>query len=295
MNQQETSDLKKAGKIAQEVVKYAKSIIKPSMPLLEIAEKIESNIEELGGKPAFPANLCINDIAAHDTPSYNDERKASGLLKIDIGVHVNGQIADTAFSLDLENSEENKKLIQASQEALESALKVIKKDIELWKIGHAIQQAIEKQGFSPIRNLSGHELKPFRVHAGLTIPNYNNNSNIKIEEGSYAIEPFATTGQGIIYEGKSSGIYKFEERKAVRDSFARQILDFIEEKYKTLPFCARWLVKKFGTRALLALRNLEQAKIIYQFPQLIEKSHQKVSQAEHTILIEKNKTEIMTK
>jgi len=103
--------IKKAGKIAKEAKEYAKSFIKKDMPLLEIAEKIENKIMELGGKMAFPTNLSINEIAAHYTPTYNDETKAHGLLKVDLGVHIDGWTADTAFSIDLENSEENKKFI----------------------------------------------------------------------------------------------------------------------------------------------------------------------------------------
>ena len=99
----------KAGKIASQVRENARQFIKKGMPLLEIAEKIENEIVKLGGKPAFPTNLSINEIAAHYTPSYDDKTIATGLLKIDLGVHINGYIADTAFSMDLENSEKNKK------------------------------------------------------------------------------------------------------------------------------------------------------------------------------------------
>ncbi len=119
----------KAGQISQEVKKYAKSFIKKDTPLLEIAEKIEDKIIELGGKPAFPTNTSINEVAAHYTPSHDDETKAHGLLKIDLGVHIDGWIADTAFSLDLENSEENKKLIEASKSALDNAIKLIKNSL----------------------------------------------------------------------------------------------------------------------------------------------------------------------
>lgn len=293
----DSEDYRKAGRIAKQAVEYARGIIKKSMPLLDIAEKIENKIIESGGKPAFPINLCINDIAAHYTPSHNDETTAQGLLKVDIGVHVNGKIADTAFSVDLENSEENKKLIQASQEALNNALELItkmKSKTELEGIGKAIQQAIEKFGLSPIKNLCGHELGSYVVHAGCTIPNYDNGNANLIDNGTYAIEPFATTGQGIVYEGKPSGIYKLQERKAIRDALARQILNFIEEEYKTLPFCSRWIVKKFGARALISLKYLEQAGILHHFPQLVEKSHMPVSQAEHTILITGEKVEVTT-
>lgn len=288
-----SDNYRKAGKIAAETVKYSKSIVKQGTLLLEIAEKIENKIIELGGKPAFPVNLAIDDIAAHYTPNNNDETTAEGLLKIDIGVSINGYIADTAFSIDLANSEENRKLIQASEEALNEAIKSVKKDIELWKIGKAIQDKIESYGLSPIRNLCGHELASFQVHAGLTIPNCNNNSNIRLKTGAYAIEPFATNGSGIVYDGKPSGIYRFESRKAIRDNLAREIISFIEEEYKTLPFCSRWIVKKFGNRAILSLHLLEQEKIIHQYPQLIEKSHSKVSQSEHTILVN-GKIEVIT-
>src|SRR3989344_5627431 len=101
----------KAGEIAKQAKEYAKSMIKQGMPLLEIAEKIELKIVELGGFPAFPVNLSKNEIAAHSTPLYDDTETASGLLKVDIGVHIEGCIADTALSLDLDNSEENKRLI----------------------------------------------------------------------------------------------------------------------------------------------------------------------------------------
>ena len=289
-------DCRKAGRIAKQAVEYARVIIKKGMPLLEIAEKIENKIIELGGKPAFPVNLCINGIAAHYTPSYNDETCASGLLKVDIGVHVNGAIADTAFSLDLENNSENKKLIEASEYALKNALELISKmksKTELGSIGKVIQQATEKFGFSPIKNLCGHELGSYVVHAGCTIPNYDNGNANVLENGIYAIEPFATAGQGVVYEGKPSGIYKLQGRKAIRDSLARQILSFVEEEYKTLPFCERWIVKKFSARALLSLKLLEQAGILHHFPQLVEKSHMPVSQAENTIVIGEGKAEVL--
>lgn len=295
MRKQELENYRKAGKIAAEVVKYAKHFIKPGMPLLEIAEKIESKIFELGGKPAFPVNLAINEVAAHSTPSSNDERKAEGLLKVDIGVHVNGAIADTAFSLDLTKEKKYGKLIEASEKALDEAFKKIKKDITLSEIGLSIQETITSFGFSPIKNLSGHQLGSFLVHAGLTIPNYENNNSTKIEEGAYAIEPFATFGQGIVYDGGKSGIYRLEKEAGVRDSTARKIYQHIKDEYKTLPFCERWLTKKFGSRTRISLFFLEKAGILHHYAQLIEKSHAPVSQAEHTIIVHEKETEVTTR
>lgn len=335
-----------AGKIAKEVHEWIKPQIKKGTPLIEIAEKIESKIIELGGKPAFPTNLSINEVAAHYTPSHDDETKAHGLLKIDFGAHVNGWISDTAFSVDLENSDENKKLIKSSEDALNSAINLIKSlgnkkvdnkklsivepsikkssldlttsrrkiltksDLEqsnlrhelsgnvlasggkaekilTSEIGKTIQQKISSQGFQPIINLSGHEIEEYNLHAGLTIPNFDNKSNEEIKKGLYAIEPFATlkTGTGKVKDGKPSGIYQLIDERNIRSPLAREILEFIIKEYNALPFCSRWIAKKFSTRGLFALRQLEQNKNLHQYAQLVESSGAKVSQAENTILV----------
>ncbi len=277
----------KAGEIAKQIRDWIRPQITKGAHLVEIAEKIESKIIELGGKVAFPTNLSIDEIAAHYTPSYNDDKIAAGLLKVDFGVHVDGWIADTAFSIDLEEDDENKQLIEASEAALDNAIKIIKKGTSLGMIGKTIQDTIESRGFSPIINLTGHEMKEYELHAGLTISNVDNKKTEKIEEGLYAIEPFATVGSGKVQDGKPSGIYILMNERNIRNSEARKILNFITEEYKTLPFCSRWIVKKFGVAALFALKRLEDNGNLHQYPQLIESSRNKVSQAEHTVLVNK--------
>jgi methionyl aminopeptidase len=287
MNTSQKQKIIKAGEIGKKVKEYAKSIVKRGMPLLELAEKIEIKIIELGGKPAFPTNLSINEIAAHYTPSYNDETKATGLLKVDMGVHIDGFIADFTFSVDLENNAENKKLIEASEKALKNAIQKAEQEKSLGEIGTAIQETIESFGFSPIINLTGHEMNQHELHAGLVIPNISNDNSEKLKKGLYAIEPFATNGSGKIYEGKPSGIYALADDKNIRSNDAREILNYIIEEYKTLPFCSRWIVKKFGIKSLFALRQLEENGNLHQYPQLIEVSKGKVAQSENTILVDK--------
>jgi len=278
-----------AGKIASQVREYIKPQIKKGTPLLEIAEKIENKIKELGAEPAFPTNLSINEIAAHYTPTHDDKTLASGLLKIDFGVHIDGWIADTAFSIDLENNELNKKLIQASEKALENATKIIKENSSTSEIGKAIQKTFESYEASPIVNLSGHSMQQRELHAGITIPNIDDKKNILLEKGLYAIEPFATFGNGKVKDGKPSGIYILTDDKNVRSPIAREVLKLVIDKYKTLPFCSRWIVKKFTTKALFGLRQLEENNNLHQFPQLVETSGSNVSQSEHTVLIDDEK------
>lgn len=285
MKEEEIKKLKEAGKIAKQAVAYAKEIIKPGMSLLEIAEKIEEKIISLGGKPAFPVNLSIDEVAAHSTPTWNDTKTAQGLLKVDIGVHIEGYVADTAFSLDLENSEENKKLIEAAEKALEKALEKFDLEINLREIGKIIEKTISFRGLQAIRNLSGHSIEKYDLHSGITIPNYDNSRDLELKPGLYAIEPFATSGLGSVRDGKPSEIYAVQKSGNVRDEFAREVLKFILEEYQTLPFCSRWIHKKFGSRGLLALKRIEEAGILHNYAQLIERGVGKVAQAEHTVLL----------
>jgi len=294
MKTEEIQKLKKAGEIVRQVKAFARSFIKKDMPLLEIAEKIEAKIKELGGEPAFPVNLSINEIAAHSTPSHNDEAKASGLLKVDCGCHISGFIADSAFSIDLENSEENKTLIETAEAALIKALEKIKLGTQLSEIGKAVEQTAKSKNLQPIINLSGHSISHYELHSGLTIPNYDNSQTLELEEGVYAIEPFITSGTGKVRDGRPSGIYSVEKDGQVRDAFAREVLEYIVETYKTLPFCSRWLVKKFGTRALIAMKRIEDAGIVHHYSQLVEQMKKPVAQAEHTVILTKEEKIITT-
>lgn len=283
----------KAGKISSEVKKYARTIIKKGMPLLEIAEKIEEKIISLGGKPGFPTNLSINDIAAHYTPSYNDKTIAEGLLKIDLGVHIDGWIADTAFSMDLENNEENKRLILASEIALKAASEKMKLNVKNNELGREIEEAISSGEMLPIINLGGHGIEQYELHSGINIPNTDNKQGISLKEGIYAIEPFATNGSGKVYDGKLSEIYELTSERNIRSQSAREILNFIIKEYHTLPFCSRWIVKKFGPVSILALKQLEANGNLHNFPLLMESSHGKVAQSENTFLVT-NKEVIVT-
>ena len=288
-------DWQKAGKIAWQALNYGKSLIKINENLLEVVEKIENEIIKNNAFPAFPVNVSINEMAAHFTP--NDEKdlifKENDLVKLDVGVHVNGFIGDNALTIDLGN---NKELSKASQLALNEAVKLAKPGTKIYEIGSVIEKTIKEFGFNPIRNLSGHGIEQYEQHSGLTIPNYNNNDNLELEENQIiAIEPFATNGVGLVQDGKPSNIFKVVNVKPIRDNISRDVLRYIIQEYKTLPFAKRWLLKKFDSfKVNFALRNLERESILHNYPQLPEKSKGLVSQHEHTIMVKDN-PEILTK
>lgn len=294
MNQYDREKLIAAAEIAKKTVTYAKGIAKKGTSLKELADKIEHKIHELGGKCAFPVNLSINEVAAHATPLYNDADFAHGLLKVDIGVHVDGMVADTAFSVDLDNNELHQRLITSAENSLRQGIAIAKSGIGVSQIGKVIASSVAGDGFLPIHNLTGHSIEKYDVHAGTSIPNYDSGQVEIMKEGVYAIEPFVTNGAGKVRDGKPSGIYHFAAARAVRDTVAREVAAFIVSEYHGLPFCSRWIHSQFGGRGLLALRALEQAGVLYQYPQLIEIDNGIVAQAEHTILVEKTKTTVIT-
>ena len=282
-------DYIKSGEICKKAREYGITLVKEGTKLLDIAEKVEEKIKELGGECAFPVDVSLNHIAAHDTPRFNDDRilKNGDVVKLDIGVHVNGKVSDTAVTVEV-GTKKYENLIKASEEALDAAIKIIKPGVKLRELGSAIQETIQKYGYSPIINLSGHGVDEYEVHSKPTIPNYDNNDDTELKENMViAIEPFATDGEGKITEGKPSGIYELINEKNTRNNNARKIINFVKERYKTLPFCERWLIKEFGVGAKLSLLLLEREGIIKQFNILPEIKKGQVSQAERTVIVGK--------
>jgi len=295
MEAQEIQNWKKAGEKTEEVLNYARKLAKPEVPLLEIAQKTEEYAEKQKLKFAFPINLCINEIAAHYCPVNNDPTLAQGLLKIDLGIAIDGFSGDSALTVDLTPEKKHSELIKANQEALNRAIKAVEEDpnLRINIIGKIINESISGRGFESIKNLSGHEITRWLLHSGTTIPNYDNKNPNDLDEGVYAIEPFATYGEGFVKDSKLSNIMMLKQKQPVRGN-AQKILKFIEEEYKTLPFASRWILNKFGKSAVLSLNQMEKAGILHHFPQLVEKSGKEVSQFEHTIMISKGKTSVLT-
>ncbi|MFA5176384.1 MAG: type II methionyl aminopeptidase [Candidatus Nanoarchaeia archaeon] len=291
-------DFIKAGKIASQAREYGRSLIKENASVLEIAEKIEAKIRSLGGELSFPCDVSINFIAAHDSPKIKDERtlKKGDIVKIDLGAQVNGCVTDTACTVEV-NSTKNKDLIKASEEALDNAIKLFTPGTKVCEIGKVIETTIKKYNLSPIRNLAGHGVGVYEIHTGINIPNYDNNNQTVLEKGMvFACEPFTTYGDGIVMDGKNSEVYSLEDPdKPIRDSGSREVLKYIKEKYKTLPFSKRDLSKKFNILKLtLALNNLEREGIIQQYNILVERSKGLVAQTEHTIIVDE-KPVVVTK
>jgi len=279
----------KAGEILKKVVKEAEEKVAVGSRILDVAEFIENRIVELGAKPAFPCNISINSDAAHSTPAKGDERvfKKGDLVKIDIGAHIDGYIADMAISIDLGDHGD---LIRAAREAVFNAIDVVKAGVDTARIGKVIEETIKNYGFKPVVNLSGHGLLPYIAHAPPSIYNYATQKGIELEEGMViAIEPFATDGVGKVVERGECEIYSLLNPKPLRLRTMREIVSEISEKYKTLPFAKRWL-----NVSDLWISKLVREGVLREYPVLTEVSRRAVSQWEHTVIVEKDCARVVT-
>ncbi len=270
-----------AGAIASRILRQGAQDIRIGESYLDLVESIESRVLEEGAFLAFPLNLSINEDAAHDTASPADTRvfEKGNVAKLDLGVHIDGYIADTATTVDLGS---NSLLLAASEQALEAAIKTVRPGSTAGELGAAVQHEIESRGYRPISNLTGHGLDRYVLHRAPTIPNVGNNGGIVLEEGMvFAIEPFATTGSGHVGEKTRMEIYSQISQKPVRIPAARAILETVKDRHG-LPFSRRWLKER---KQDLALPTLVRSHTLHAYPVLSDIPGSLVSQHEHTVIV----------
>ena len=287
-----------SGKILRETREEMKLFVRENMPVIQVCEKAESLIAAKGGKPAFPCNVSINEVAAHYTSPPDDPKKIpeKSMVKVDIGVQVDGYVTDTAFTACF--NPDHKRMADAAEQALKTAVENIHGEMPVSRIGGLIENAIRNRGFKPISNLTGHSVGRYLIHAGTSIPNVSQLSLTKVKAGEvYAIEPFVTLpdAAGRVEDGSEKTIFRFVKPKPLRSAYAKQLSKFIEANFKTLPFAERWLKgavpKKEHSEAF---REMLTSKTLMAYPVFVEASRNPVTQAEHTVLITEDGCEVLT-
>ncbi len=277
---------REAGKIAAKAREHGKTFIKNSAAYTKVVEETEKKIMELGGKPAFPVNLSVNEVGAHDTADIKDGRVLDeGLVKLDVGVHIDGYIGDTATTISLDSGKED--MIMAVEEALDKAMKRMVPGERIKNISAEIEKTIKEFGYRPIRNLTGHGLGKYDLHAKMSFPNVKTDIDYKLKEGDvFALEPFATDGAGKVKDSSKALIYKYNKDAPVRSRDGRKILNMAKEEFKKLPFAKRWLEKQVSPLKLnIALRQLVGRNALREYHVLKEGDNGAVSQAEHTVIV----------
>jgi len=288
----------RAGKIAGEVREEMRRIVREGMPIIDLCEKAESLIRKKGGKPAFPCNVSVNEIAAHYTSPPQDKRAIpeNSIVKIDIGVHVDGYIADTAVTVCF--NPEYDDLANTAGEALKKAVEILRPGLSMSRFGSTIQKTIKTRGFKPISNLTGHLIGRYVIHTGKSLPNVFHISTSRVKVGEiYGVEPFVTVAKaaGKVENGKEAHIFRYLKHKSLKDPYAKRLLNHIRKNFQTLPFTERWLqgcvpVSHYKT----AFSELLSSKTLMAYPVFIEASGKPVAQAEHTVLVVKDGCIVLT-
>jgi len=283
MNKEIQEKYIEAGKIASQARNHGATLVKEGAKAIDVVTAIENKIKELGGEIAFPTDLSINEMAAHYTPAPNDPLtiKAEDYVKLDVGAHVDGYTADTAVTVRPAGKDD---LIICGEKALERVIKMFKPGVLISDIGNIIETTIKEFGFNPIRNLTGHDLDRYSVHAGVVIPNIKTTTQTKIVEGKvYAIEPFATPGAGQVKDTGRACVYAWMSDRVTRNIDERKVLDFAKNKMHKLPFAPRQVGMDYKKLEII-LAKLVKAKALHPYYPLVEVSGKPVSQAEHTII-----------
>jgi methionyl aminopeptidase len=297
-DKEELEKFRLSGKILRETREEMRTYVKEGMPIIDVCEKVEGLIRAKGGKPAFPCNVSINEVAAHYTSPPDDKLTIleGSTVKVDLGAHIDGYVTDTAFTVSF--NPEGRSMISTAELALKMAIENIHGDMTLGKIGSMIETSIKNRGFKPISNLTGHSVGRYLIHAGLSIPNVAQVSFAKVRTGEvYAIEPFVTLPEAVgrVDDSPQITIYRLLKTKSVKSEYAKKLLQFIEANFRTLPFAERWLigvVPKEQHKA--AFKDLLVSKAIMGYPVFVEASKKPVAQAEHTVLLKDDGCEVLT-
>ncbi|MGD0202964.1 MAG: type II methionyl aminopeptidase [Candidatus Bathyarchaeia archaeon] len=297
-DKEEIEKFRLSGRILRETREEMKTYVKENMLVIDVCEKTEGLIRAKGGKPAFPCNVSINEVAAHYTSPPNDTLRIpeGSTVKVDLGAHVDGYVTDTAFTASF--NPEGRSMANTAEQALKTVIENIHGDMALGKIGSLIETTIKNRGFKPISNLTGHSVGRYLIHAGTSIPNVAQVSLTKVKAGEvYAIEPFVTLPEAVgrVEDSPQTTIYRLLKAKSVKNESAEKLLKYIESNFRTLPFAERWLtgvVPKEQHKT--AFKELLASKAIMSYPVFVEVSKKPVAQAEHTVLLKDDGCEVLT-
>lgn len=290
--------LRTSGRISARALAHGRTLIVPGARIEEIQQAVEARIRELGGQPAFPAQVSRNHVAAHycSPPGDPTTVRAGDIVKLDCGTHVDGYVTDNATTVDLRDGD-NSLLCAASRMALENAIAVMGPGASLTEVGRQVETTIHSLGFKPVRNLCGHGVARYTIHCAPSVPNYADDKAGKLRPNmTIACEPFASDGRGMIDVDGAPEVFMLTRDVRPKDNLPADVAKAMEHS-EGLPFARRDLVRWLGTlaRAEEALRLLRKKDLLDEYPPLCEKPGVRIAQFEHTIFIHESGAEVMTR
>ncbi|CAK1604086.1 unnamed protein product [Parnassius mnemosyne] len=307
-------EIRQAAEAHRQTRKYIREWVKPGMTMIEICEELEATARRLIGEDglkaglAFPTGCSRNHCAAHYTPNTGDNTvlEYNDVVKIDFGTHINGRIIDCAFTLHFNPRYDP--LVKGVQEATEAGIKASGVDVRLCDVGAAVQEVMESHEVEldgqvyqvkPIRNLNGHSIGPYRIHAGKTVPIVKGGETTRMEENEfYAIETFGSTGRGQVHDDMDCSHYmkNFDQQFVpLRLQSSKVLLNLINKNFGTLAFCKRWLERAGATRYAMALKDLCDKGVVDAYPPLCDIKGCYTAQFEHTILLRPTCKEVVSR
>jgi methionyl aminopeptidase len=308
------NEVRQCAEVHREVRKYMHTIAKPGILMSDLCNKLEDSVRKLIDERgldagiAFPTGCSLNYVAAHWTPNAGDKTvlQYDDVMKLDFGTQINGRIVDSAFTVAFNPRYDP--LLKAVKEATDTGIRESGIDVRLCDIGEAIQEVMESyeieldgktHSVKAIRNLNGHSIAPYRIHAGKSVPIVKGGEATKMEEGEFfAIETFGSTGKGLVREDLEVSHYmkNFDVGHVpLRLPRAKQLLGVIDRNFGTLAFCRRYLDRLGEEKYLMALKNLCDAGVIDPYPPLVDNKGCYTAQYEHTIYLHPTRKEVLSR
>ncbi|MFM1872658.1 MAG: methionine aminopeptidase [Planctomycetota bacterium] len=290
--------LRLSGRISATALAHGRKMIVPGARIEDVQLAVEQKIREMGGSPAFPAQVSRNHIAAHYCSPPGDVTvvQAGDIVKLDCGTHVDGYVTDNATTVDLRDGE-NSLLCTASKMALENAIAVMGPGASLTEVGRQVETTIESLGFKPVRNLCGHGVARYTIHCAPSVPNYADPKAPRLRANqTIACEPFASDGKGFIDADGTSEVFMLRRDLRPKDGLPPDVTEAVAMS-EGLPFARRDLVRWLGNakRAEEALKLLLRKGLVDDYPPLCEKPGVRIAQFEHTIFIHEDGAEVLTR
>jgi len=289
--------LRLSGRISATARETCAKMIEPGVRLEDVALEAERIIRDMGGEPAFPAQLSRNHVAAHYCSPPGDQTIAEpgDIIKLDLGTHVDGYVTDNATTVDLRGGSDSV-MVAASRMALDNAIGVMGPGASIVEIGRQIEETIKAFGFTPIYNLTGHGVARYSIHCAPSIPNYPDPASGRLKANqTIACEPFVCDGKGYIESEGRPEVFGLKRNLKPRDRIPPDIEDAVAA-CQGLPFARRTLIRHLSEkRTQEALKLLKRAKVLVEYPPLVERTGVRVAQTEHTIFIGEDGAEVLTR
>lgn len=290
------ASLREAGRIAAAARDDGARRIVAGARLLDVCRSVEEEIERRGGGLAFPVQSSRNAIAAHYCPGPDDVTvyAPGDLAKLDIGVHVDGWVVDTALTVNVGDGAAGRRLVDAAEAALAAAIAATRADVPVREVSAAIEKTIRSHGVRPMRTLCGHGVGRWTVHRRPPVPNVVDGTPDVLRAGSVvAIEPFATEGSGEAVELGEAEVFRVSPDVGPVAGVDPALLEALRA-FRGLPFSRRQL-SSFAREAVeAAIAALRRGRLIVGYPPLVEAGGRAVAQAEHTVYVGDLGVEVLT-